>query len=137
MYEGGDAGKWGRSGAECQVKADQILTWGGPLASFRWDFAQDVDFRDLSVREITGQNGTTDPIRYFTGTSTSSNVPKFGNSITSSTGANGENILSRGALGNNFASNNLVHNNRSLALDIPASPNSNNGDNEASGESFD
>ena len=62
---------------------------------------------------------------------------KFGNSITSSTGANGENILSRGVLGNNFAPNNLVHNNRSLALDIPASPNSNNGDNEASGESFD
>ena len=137
VYEGGDAGKWGRSGAECQVKADQILTWGGPLASFRWDFAQDVDFRDLSVREITGQNGTTDPIHYFTGTSTSSNVPKFGNSITSSTGANGENILSRGVLGNNFAPNNLVNNNRSLALDIPASPNSNNGDNEASGESFD
>ena len=59
VYEGGDAGKWGRSGAECQVKADQILTWGGPIATFRWDFAQDVDFRNLSVREITGDNGTT------------------------------------------------------------------------------
>ena len=134
VYEGGDAGKWGRSGEECQVKADQILTWGGPIATFRWDFAQDVDFRDLSVREITGDNGTTGPIHYFTGTSTSSNVPKFGNSITSSDGVVGENLLLSEALGNKFRSYNLV--NRSLALDIPSSPNSNNRDNEGNGESY-
>ena len=115
VYEGGDAGKWGRSGAECQVKADQILTWGGPIASFRWDFAPDVDFRDLSVREITGENGTAGGIHYFTGTSTSSNVPKFGNSITSSARAHGENILLNGALGNKFAPHNLVNNSESCS----------------------
>ena len=134
VYEGGDAGKWGRSGEECQVKADQILTWGGPIATFRWDFAQDVDFRDLSVREITGDNETTGAINYFTGTSTSSNVPKLGNSITSTAGVAGENLLLSGYVGNKFASDNLV--NRSLAIDIPSSPNSNNGDNKANGESY-
>ena len=73
----------GAIGAECEVKADQIITWGGPIATFRWDFAQDVDFRNLSVREITGDNVTQD-IHYFTGSSTSSNVPKFGHSNESS-----------------------------------------------------
>jgi len=28
------------------------ITWGGPIATFRWDSAEDVDFRWLSVREI-------------------------------------------------------------------------------------
>jgi hypothetical protein len=80
VYEGADAGKWGRSGTECKVRPDQILSWGGPLATFRWDFAPDVDFKNLSVREISGPNGTTDAINYFTGTSKSSDVPYFGNS---------------------------------------------------------
>ena len=134
VYEGGDSGKWGRSGAECQVKADQIITWGGPIASFRWDFARDVDFRNLSVREITGDN-VTQGIHYFTGSSTSSNVPKFGHSNESSTAGQGENTLLSGALGNKFADSNLV--NRSFALNHPPSPNSNNQNNEASGESYD
>jgi len=131
VYEGGDSGKWGRSGAECQVRADQILTWGGPIAAFRWDFAQDVDFRDLSVREITGENVTIQGIHYFTGTSTSSNVPNFGNSI--ATGADGENILLGEPVGNKFASDNLV--NRSQGPNPVPSPTSNNRNNEASGES--
>ncbi len=135
VYEGGDAGKWGRSGAECRVKADQMLTWGGPLASFRWDFARDVDFRNLSVREITGENGTALGIRYFTGTSTSSSVPQFGNSLASSTGVQGDTKLLNEALGNRFALGNQV--NRSFAYDLAASPNSNNWNNVASGESFD
>ena len=80
VYEGADAGKWGRSGTECKVRPDQILSWGGPLATFRWDFAPDVDFKNLSVREISGPNGTTDAINYFTGTSKSSDVPYFGDS---------------------------------------------------------
>lgn len=80
VYEGADAGKWGRTGMECQVRADQILTWGGPIAAFRWDFAGDVDFKDLSVREITAENGTVDGIKYFTGTSSSSNVQNLNNS---------------------------------------------------------
>ena len=129
VYEGGDSGKWGRSGAECQVKADQIITWGGPIATFRWDFARDVDFRNLSVREITGDN-VTQGIHYFTGSSTSSNVPKFGHSNESSTAGQGENTLLGGALGNKFANSNLV--NRSFALNHAPSPNSNNQNNEAS-----
>jgi hypothetical protein len=28
------------------------ITWGGPIAVFRWDNANDVDFKWLSVREI-------------------------------------------------------------------------------------
>ena len=33
-------------------KRDQIITWGGPIATFRWDNAKDVDFKFRSVREI-------------------------------------------------------------------------------------
>ena len=32
-------------------KRDQIITWGSPTATFRWDDVL-VDFRNLSVREI-------------------------------------------------------------------------------------
>jgi hypothetical protein len=31
---------------------DQLITWGSPVATFRWDHTADVDFRNLSVREI-------------------------------------------------------------------------------------
>ncbi len=47
-----DAGGWGNNGRECGGTPDQIITWGGPIASFRWDSASDVDIRDFSVREI-------------------------------------------------------------------------------------
>ncbi|MDR4512842.1 MAG: hypothetical protein MRJ93_14175 [Nitrososphaeraceae archaeon] len=47
-----DDGKWGKSGKRCDGEKDQIITWGGPIATFRWDRADDVDFMDLSVREI-------------------------------------------------------------------------------------
>ena len=47
-----DKGKWGNSGKKCDGKKDQIITWGGPIATFRWDRADDVDFKNLSVREI-------------------------------------------------------------------------------------
>jgi len=47
-----DNGGWGNNGGECGGEADQIITWGGPIATFRWDSAQDVDIRDFSVREI-------------------------------------------------------------------------------------
>ena len=135
VYEGGDSGKWGRSGQECQVKADQILTWGGPIATFRWDFAKDVDFRNLSVREITGENGTTTGINYFIGTSTSSNVPRFGNSIAYSDVANPQNVLSNDGR-NKLANSNLA--NRSGALSpSPSSTISNYWNNNPDGESFD
>ena len=47
-----DNGGWGNTGTECGGKPDQIITWGGPIASFRWDGATDVDMKKFSVREI-------------------------------------------------------------------------------------
>lgn len=32
--------------------ADQVISWGGPEVVFRWDDCGDVDFRNISVREI-------------------------------------------------------------------------------------
>jgi hypothetical protein len=52
VYEYVDNGDWGKEGKECNGKKDQIITWGGPIATFRWDDATDVDFKFLSVREI-------------------------------------------------------------------------------------
>jgi F5/8 type C domain len=48
-----DRGGWGTEGTECGGAPDQIITWGGPITTFRWDTATDVDFKYLSVREIT------------------------------------------------------------------------------------
>lgn len=47
-----DNGGWGNTGSECGGEPDQIITWGGPIASFRWDGATDVDIKKFSVREI-------------------------------------------------------------------------------------
>jgi hypothetical protein len=47
-----DNGGWGNTGSECGGKPDQIITWGGPIATFRWDGATDVDIKKFSVREI-------------------------------------------------------------------------------------
>ena len=52
VYQIKDSGGWGDAGQECGGKPDQIITWGGPLAIFRWDEATDVDIKDFSVREI-------------------------------------------------------------------------------------
>ena len=34
-----DSGGWGDNGEECGGEPDQIITWGGPIATFRWDGA--------------------------------------------------------------------------------------------------
>ena len=48
-----DSGGWGSDGDMCDANTpDQKITWGGPIATFRWDSASDVDFKWLSVREI-------------------------------------------------------------------------------------
>ena len=47
-----DSGGFGDAGSECGGKKDQIITWGGPIATFRWDNVDDADIKDLSVREI-------------------------------------------------------------------------------------
>jgi hypothetical protein len=45
-----DSGGWGDSDGECGGEPDQIITWGGPIATFRWDGASDVDIKNFSVR---------------------------------------------------------------------------------------
>jgi hypothetical protein len=52
VYQYTDTGGWGDAGEQCGGNPDQIITWGGPLAVFRWDEATDVDIKDFSVREI-------------------------------------------------------------------------------------
>jgi hypothetical protein len=47
-----DSGGWGTEGDHCGGTPDQLITWGGPLASFRWDRATNVDIKNFSVREI-------------------------------------------------------------------------------------
>ena len=53
-------GHWGEQGEHCDGKLAQIISWGGPIAAFRWDKADGVDIKDFSVREIeppTPENG--------------------------------------------------------------------------------
>jgi len=47
-----DRGGWGTEDTVCGGTPDQIISWGGPITTFRWDTATDVDFKNLSVREI-------------------------------------------------------------------------------------
>jgi len=47
-----DAGRFGDQGQVCGGKSDQIITWGGPIATFRWDKTTDVDIKDFSIKEI-------------------------------------------------------------------------------------
>ncbi len=47
-----DSGGFGNAGGECGGAPDQIITWGGPIVTYRWDNSPDVDIKDLSVREI-------------------------------------------------------------------------------------
>jgi hypothetical protein len=55
VYDFIDQGGWGNDGGECNGEPDQIISWGGPIASFRWDGANSVDIKNLSVREIVPQ----------------------------------------------------------------------------------
>jgi hypothetical protein len=52
VYDFVDQGGWGSQGGECRGARDQIVTWGGPIASFRWDDGNSIDIKNLSVREI-------------------------------------------------------------------------------------
>lgn len=48
-----DAGGWGTKAGTCHAAVpDQVITWGGPLAVFRWDNVRRISFKNLSVREI-------------------------------------------------------------------------------------
>jgi len=53
VYEVVDDGSMGGESDVCGASDPSMpLTWGGPLATFRWDSTTDVDFKWLSVREI-------------------------------------------------------------------------------------
>ncbi|MCI0569985.1 MAG: carbohydrate-binding protein [Myxococcaceae bacterium] len=48
-----DDGTWGGDASHCGASSDTMpITWGGPVATFRWDGASDVDVKWLSVREL-------------------------------------------------------------------------------------
>jgi len=53
VYDITDSGQLGGDASHCGGSVDAMpITWGGPIATFRWDSASDVDFKWLSVREI-------------------------------------------------------------------------------------
>ena len=52
VHEYMDTGGWGSTMNRCGGAPDQLITWGSPVATFRWDKTASVDFRNLSVREI-------------------------------------------------------------------------------------
>lgn len=47
-----DNGKWGGGFPNCGGSDTQVITWGGPVAIFRWDNIDDMDVKNFSVREI-------------------------------------------------------------------------------------
>jgi hypothetical protein len=47
-----DSGGWGGQGEYYGGAPDQLIICGCPIATFRWDNATDVDFKNFSVREI-------------------------------------------------------------------------------------
>ncbi|MBM7119479.1 discoidin domain-containing protein [Archangium primigenium] len=54
VYDYTDSGQMGGDTQRCGGAVNGMpLTWGGPIATFRWDSATDVDFKWLSVREIS------------------------------------------------------------------------------------
>ena len=53
VYDTTDHGQLGGDTKYCGGAVTGMpFTWGGPIATFRWDSASDVDFKWLSVREI-------------------------------------------------------------------------------------
>jgi len=52
IYDMVDDGTWGGDTKKCGGSTGMPFTWGGPIATFRWDSATDVDFKWMSVREI-------------------------------------------------------------------------------------
>lgn len=47
-----DMGGWGEDGSECGGRRDQIITWGGPLATFGFHWGSRIKWNKLSVREV-------------------------------------------------------------------------------------
>jgi len=47
-----DKGNWGGGYPDCGAANTQVITWGGPIAVFRWDNIDNMDVKDFSLREI-------------------------------------------------------------------------------------
>ena len=47
-----DKGNWGGGYPDCGAANTQVITWGGPIAVFRWDNIDDMDVKNFSIREI-------------------------------------------------------------------------------------
>jgi hypothetical protein len=47
-----DNGHWGGGNPNCGGTDHTIITWGGPIAIFRWDNIDNMDIKDFSIREI-------------------------------------------------------------------------------------
>jgi hypothetical protein len=47
-----DDGHWGGGSPNCGGSDTQVITWGGPIAIFRWDNIDDMDIKNFSIREI-------------------------------------------------------------------------------------
>jgi len=47
-----DDGHWGGGTPNCGGSDTQVITWGGPIAIFRWDNIDDMDVKNFSIREI-------------------------------------------------------------------------------------
>jgi hypothetical protein len=47
-----DQGQWGGGHPNCGGTPSTIITWGGPIALFRWDNIDNMDFKNFSIREI-------------------------------------------------------------------------------------
>jgi len=53
IYGYTDSAGLGSDGTDCGGKPDQLISWGGPIADFRWDGTSNIDVKNLSVREIS------------------------------------------------------------------------------------
>ncbi len=53
IYGYTDSGGLGSDGSRCGGSSDQIISWGGPIVTFRWDGTSNVDIKNFSVREIS------------------------------------------------------------------------------------
>lgn len=56
-----DMGGWGEDGSECGGRRDQIITWGGPLAGFKFEWGSNIKFNKLSVREVDAGGSFLEP----------------------------------------------------------------------------
>jgi hypothetical protein len=52
-----DHGQWGGGQPNCGGTPSTIITWGGPIALFRWDNIDNMDFKNFSIREIQAPFG--------------------------------------------------------------------------------